>query len=550
MLPPIIDKSNTAFTGTTCNIYFYCQHAVDLDNDKVDLRIINPETGKYTDQTDIVFYKQENSVNKYYIVANLNQSRVQAALKIKTTDSESAWSESVVFKQIKAPNLIIDNLSSNIETELGAEPLTISGIYESDQDNLKLYQLTLQNNLGAVLEKTELLYPVAPNNIYYTLSYSFEDQEDQEYFLIVDCLSQKGYSYSKSYKFKIAASLLNEDFELSNFNYTHLPMQGAIELKASITNNGDEQIAYIKTQRASYKDNYKKWETIRDVEHNIPNGSYSYSWVDKGMEAGIGYKYRFIAHGKDANGKIWKSAPLELDKVFFFNFEDILLSNSDLQLRIAFNPTISGLKYVNGESITNTLGGKYPIVRRNGQMNYRQFTIGGLISFYAEEGQELQSFDSTIDGYQNIENNSNSFFINSNFFHPDIKQHSLDDSVYIYEKLFRDKVIEFLYADDVKLFRSLPEGNMFVRLSNINLIPNQQLGRNIYSFTAQATEVGDNSLVNYYKFGFINNSEKHILVSDYVLLALDFTNGVAVINSDQLDEDSLLVITNETKQEV
>jgi hypothetical protein len=58
------------------------------------------------------------------------------------------------------------------------------------------------------------------------------------------------------------------------------------------------------------------------------------------------------------------------------------------------------------------------------------------------------------------------------------------DRTLVLEKLFRDKVIEFLYADDIKLFKSLPEGVKLVRLSNISLTPNKQLGRNIYSFTA------------------------------------------------------------------
>jgi hypothetical protein len=47
----------------------------------------------------------------------------------------------------------------------------------------------------------------------------------------------------------------------------------------------------------------------------------------------------------------------------------------------------------------------------------------------------------------------------------------------IYEKDFRDKVKEFLYKNNVKLFRSATEGNILVKLMGITFTPNQSLGR-------------------------------------------------------------------------
>ena len=58
-----------------------------------------------------------------------------------------------------------------------------------------------------------------------------------------------------------------------------------------------------------------------------------------------------------------------------------------------------------------------------------------------------------------------------------------------YEKAYRDAVLDFLYANDIKKFKSETEGEIYVRLSNISLTPNKTLGRRIYSFTAQATEM-------------------------------------------------------------
>jgi hypothetical protein len=57
------------------------------------------------------------------------------------------------------------------------------------------------------------------------------------------------------------------------------------------------------------------------------------------------------------------------------SFENILVDEGDIcliesatsYLRIRFDPKISGLKYNAQEAIINTLGGQYPIVRRNGR---------------------------------------------------------------------------------------------------------------------------------------------------------------------------------------
>jgi hypothetical protein len=42
---------------------------------------------------------------------------------------------------------------------------------------------------------------------------------------------------------------------------------------------------------------------------------------------------------------------------------------------------------------------------------------------------------------------------------------------YLYEKKFREKVMDFLYDNNVKLFKSTTEGNFLVKLMNVSLSP-------------------------------------------------------------------------------
>jgi hypothetical protein len=65
------------------------------------------------------------------------------------------------------------------------------------------------------------------------------------------------------------------------------------------------------------------------------------------------------------------------------------------------------------------------------------------------------------------------------------------------EREFREKVMEFLYDDSVKLYRSGAEGNIIVKLMDISLTPNETLGRMIYSFSCTAYEVAEATAANY-----------------------------------------------------
>ena len=70
------------------------------------------------------------------------------------------------------------------------------------------------------------------------------------------------------------------------------------------------------------------------------------------------------------------------------------------------------------------------------------------------------------------------------------------------ERLFREKVLKFLLANEVRLFRSPTEGMMLIKLTNISLTPNTQLGRRLWSFSAQATEIDTCSSTSLKKYGF------------------------------------------------
>ena len=71
---------------------------------------------------------------------------------------------------------------------------------------------------------------------------------------------------------------------------------------------------------------------------------------------------------------------------------------------------------------------------------------------------------------------------------------------YVYERDFREKVMQFLQSPSVKLFKSMTEGNIVVRLMDVSFTPNDTLDRLVYSFSATAYEIAESTIANYDKY--------------------------------------------------
>jgi hypothetical protein len=167
------------------------------------------------------------------------------------------------------------------------------------------------------------------------------------------------------------------------------------------------------------------------------------------------------------------------------DFEDVFLYDGARQLKVRFNPSVSGIHETILESKTDTIGGKYPFFFRNGDVKYRDFTLGGLVSFHMDE-QRLFS----VYGVEDQPGRERTYTPM-----PDIEDFSLSTDLtgknFTHERKFREEVLEWLNNGQVKLFRSSSEGNMLVRLMGCSMSPDQTTSRMIYSFSSQAYECDD-----------------------------------------------------------
>lgn len=355
-------------------------------------------------------------------------------------------------------------------------------------------------------EESGEIFRIEQSNTYFTYKFKTKLEDSVNYKIVINYKTENGYIPIKPVEFNfrleiIETTVLNAQLVTIDSNYqgilTDLTCleeeedEGRIALKV-YSPNQNPWSGNLCIKRASQEDNFQTWEDISIivVKEKVLNSLdliYDYT-----IESGVWYKYGIQVIDKDgARGRLNViSNPIQ--RLFNYSF---LLGQDNQQLKLQFNNTMSSFKYQIYDSKTDTLGGKYPFITRNAAVNYRTFPIGAMISFAMDENntflangkKDIYKYKTVIDLYED-----KAF---------ETGRYQYD---YTYERDFREKVLEFLQNGKPKLFKSPTEGNIIVRLMDVNCTPNQSLDRMIYSLTTTANEIDDNTMKNYLKYGFYN----------------------------------------------
>ena len=240
--------------------------------------------------------------------------------------------------------------------------------------------------------------------------------------------------------------------------------------------------------------NYILWRYDTDEQWIRIKNDFVDSYQDFSIEQGKTYKYAL--QGIPVNGVSPATEKLESEEITG-QFEDMFLSDSKRQLRIQFNPKVNGYKRTILESKIDTIGGKYPIIFRNGNVDYREIGLGGLISYLMDKDNMFKVFaDSPGEAIrQDTASTTND---------PPHNPTSLSDNNRHKERVFREAVLEWLTNGESKYFRSPTEGNHIVRVMNVSLSPIDTVGRMIYNFTATSYEIADNTIENLIKYSLVD----------------------------------------------
>lgn len=575
LYPPIVDTYMPAFLYTeSCKIYFslspynsfndikYAQVTLTYQNS--NLTALNSK--HYPNEIKVCDIAEDNTISntnkKYYITINQNDLndesflinnyyKVQirfvskeaktltelnnvgayketAAWLLENRDYFSEWSTVCLIRGIAKPVLKMadyitngNSFSSRSLQVLGS--LSFNPTYE--KETLKSYQIFLQENGNKIIEKTNIIYTniLNPNEINYTLKSLLK--KDTQYNLIIKFVTKNLYESQQTFS-------INTTGEGIDFKDLNLVVSINNELDAAnvlINFNTFKQLTgdQLWIKRASVKDSFQTWEYM----HQLLNDEYkqtSYSWNDFSLESGVWYKYALeVIRDSNIIDMIVCEDPI------LTVLENMYLVRNYRQLNIQLNPQVSSYQRVVSDTVTTTLGSKYPFISRNGNSNYRQFTISGLISSHMDDNSIFTNKDEI-------------YLLNKDLYLQFNKEQNISEyKDYQYEYHFREKVLDFLYNEQAKLFRSPTEGNILVKLTNISLTPNQTLGRLLYSFTATVIEIDECTPQNLMKYGVVKKGEDSDIFDEAALMIYEYDSfdNSFVIPSYSVDNSSLVITT-------
>lgn len=567
LYPPIFKKSYApAFVGT-CKIYFsisiYNSYA-QINKDCAQIVVQNQKTNQsvlkrsvYPSGIKISTITIDNTVDsdeKYYIEINSNDIEggfnfnEYYKVQIRFTSSNvkdiptssvgidawlnrnltnfSQWSTVVLIKPISKPILSLKNFnfSASSTTTITTNHLTVMGTVSptqtGDYQDYKSYKILIYSDSGELLEDSGDLYFINSNQIQYNCKYNFQSEES--YILKVQILTRNLYFMEST-----------ANFDVNYIPYTTFDaiITGEIDNKnacAIVTLKNEVLVALgtnIVIRRASSKDNFHYWDDVYTTL--IPaNTMIDFQWKDYTIENGVWYKYSAVKRNKEN----FRSTAVEMEDPIMADFEDIFLTTGKQQLKIRFDPQITNYSRVVSESLTETIGSKYPFIRRNGNINYRTFSIAGTISYFSDIEQNLmhasrqETYGAAASLYENYNQQNNINLFND----------------VIQEKVFREKVLDFLYQNNVKLYKSATQGNLLVKLMNISLTPNATLDRRIYSFTCTAYEIDEFTYENCVKYGIQTEGQ----FVDQNSLFIERYGQVIIPSQDEFFEDGTVIPRN------
>lgn len=408
-----------------------------------------------------------------------------------------------VVKYTAEPQVYIEGLTSNINQHIydyigvyRIPSYQVNGqiIYDTNE-KVYSHHFTIEDKEHNVIYQTEELIHQGINDDetdLYTqhdpFSYTREFEEGMSYYIQYTVTTMNNMVVSSpKYRLmeQITAPMLNQPQINAELNFEN----GYIKIYFTGPENkynGEDPITLsgaFKLLRSDETSDYTIWNEIARLKMNNLSVYNIDPIYDFTIEQGVHYKYALQQFSDNS----MVSEKLLSNEVMG-DFEDLFLYDGEKQLKVKYNPKVTSFKNTRMEAKVDTIGSKYPFIFRNGNVEYKEMPISGLISYHMDNDelfikQVMESYDVNLTS-ENI----------------------------VAERNFKLAVMDWLENGKPKLFRSPGEGNYIVRLLNNSLSPNDTLGRMLHTFSCTAYEIADYTYENLLEYGFarvndINKSE-------------------------------------------
>lgn len=275
---------------------------------------------------------------------------------------------------------------------------------------------------------------------------------------------------------------------LSLYDYNDLATIGINNLTIGFTDSSRSSYQLLKK---SIKDGFSATEDMTFLTTNFIYPSGSSLVFDPFVECGVYYIYKYTNDGSwtysTSDGGDGSDIIPDYDGSFLMGIN----GTSFTQIKITYNENISSFIEQVKDSIVETIGATYPYVIRQAVTRYKKINFSGTV---VSDMNYSNSFMSLVPNYYtagityaNAVAAYNTFILNNKINY---------GQNYVLEKNFRENLISFLNNGKPKVLKTAADGMFMVRLTNLSFTPKQQLGRMIYDFSCDLTEIAPVNSVN------------------------------------------------------
>lgn len=562
LYPPIMASSQNAFLASTSSeaIYFTLSNVTNiLDIKHIQVKVTYQTNNKTAVKTDIypdgIIYKPATAINSWggnrYSVSILSSDleegwwvanryyKVQICFgenplwtgglsnftSWKAAQVEenkfSDWSTVMVLKAIAQPQIEITNqgsgmsggdiiIESSIDTELTTTPL-FQGSFLCPGEAEDKYQFVLYDNEYNMLEETGWIQKTIVGGLD-THRFKTILEDIKTYIVSYEVITVNGYhAIAKNYEFSV-----NEN-HLTQLDGVRLIVESVLSdgepygdengvLNIFLDTDRNLSGNYVLT-RSSEHSNYGEWEDLKFFNFTNKRFEHELLYQDFTIESGIKYKYAVQQENMAGlrTAPTYERSTLQASPERMVNFQYSYLFRDGVQLKLRFNQQMNSFKRTVLANKQDTLGSKYPTINRNGDAYYAEFPLTGIISLHADD--YLTFFEKRADGYYYKGEkmiDKEKYEVETYRTDVDTFDFNLTANNYFIERIFRDKVEEFLNDGNCKLYKSPTEGNIVVALMNVTMTPNDAVSRLVFGFSATAYEIMDSSLTNLDEYGIIH----------------------------------------------
>lgn len=444
-------------------------------------------------------YKDETQEDKMYQEA-WGQTPPENWLE-SNGDLFSEWSNTSIIKTTFAPNVTVIGLNEKEVNTLNNPYALFNGTYVTNDttENIQAYKFELLDSNGIEVETQELNYVrdyVSPSITYQIKSYI---KKETTYFLKLTTESVFGFKKTVLYELIFSG----EEVPFPLICETSSDNKNACNIiKIAYDKTIFETVDKILIKRLSISNKYSSYDDVYQIQNvkSTMKDIYFKDYLINSEEVYIYYLQLVYTDGSYSS----LSAPLPIKTSYDLTY---LLGEDNKQI-IIYSPQISGINIVQKDSYSETLGSQFPYFQRIGPIDYKSFSLSGNITFLSTMSNEENNIKKeTVEDIYSIDAPEEIQEILKQNYGDNVGANYSTSIDYFMEKEYREKLIKFLSDGNVKVIKSPTERLMFIRLSQINVTPKQELTRAIYDFSANAIEVFNEKNIDYSKYIFGDNYE-------------------------------------------